>query len=504
MPSIRSVLIANRGEISIRIAKTLSRLGVRVIGLKSSLDVGAAHLKHMDQILPLEGDSVASSWLDTQQIVNLCVKNKIDAVHPGYGFLSENEDFAQALRNQGIVFMGPSPEAIARMGSKAEAKELMIRAGVPTIPGYQGIDNSDSVLMAEAHKIGYPLLIKASAGGGGKGMRIVRAESEFAKALDSARSEAKKSFGDDRVILERYITHPRHIEFQIFGDAHGNMIHLGERECSIQRRHQKIIEETPSPVMTPELRKRMGEAAVRCGQALKYQNAGTVEFIVDERGDFYFLEVNTRLQVEHPITEMLTGQDLVEWQWRIAQGEALPLTQEQVHFRGHALECRVYAEDPENAFLPSVGPLLYYHEPAAPFLRIDSGVNVQSEIGIYFDPMIAKVIVSGATRAEAISRMIWALENYPILGVKTNSAFLLSILRHDKFAEGETHTHFIEDHLSNWQLIPQPLTSALIEKLLNSPETSPPSVQQAGAAAVPSTAASVWPSMTGFRIGVLP
>jgi acetyl/propionyl-CoA carboxylase alpha subunit len=327
MSAIRSVLIANRGEISIRIAKTLRRLGVKVIGLRSVLDEKAAHLSAMDAVLTLDGATVKDSYLNIAQIVDLCVKNQIDAVHPGYGFLSENAEFAQALKDAGVIFMGPNPDAIARMGSKANAKELMIQAGVPTIPGYQGEDQSEATLIAEASRIEWPLLIKASAGGGGKGMRIVREKDHFVTALKAARSEALKSFGDDRVILERYLTRPRHIEFQIFGDSFGNIIHLGERECSIQRRHQKIIEETPSPIMTPALREKMGQAAVACGKILNYSNAGTVEFIVDESGAFYFLEVNTRLQVEHPITEMVTGFDLVEWQWRIAQGEKLPFQQ---------------------------------------------------------------------------------------------------------------------------------------------------------------------------------
>lgn len=507
MPKISSVLIANRGEICIRIAKTLKRLGIKVYGLESALDVGAAHLLHVDVAITLTGDTVQKSYLDIDQIVGLCKKHGIDAVHPGYGFLSENEDFAQALADAGIIFIGPGAEAIRRMGSKAEAKEIMIAAKVPTLPGYQGVEQSDEVLQAEAAKIGFPLLIKASAGGGGKGMRIVSVLDQFAGALKAARSEAMKSFGDDRVILEKYLVNPRHIEFQIFGDSKGNVIHLGERECSIQRRHQKIIEESPSPFIDDNLRTLMGKAAVDCGKALNYLNAGTVEFIVSEDRQFYFLEVNTRLQVEHPITEMVTGLDLVEWQIRVAQGEQLPLKQNQVSSRGHAIECRLYAEDPENSFLPSIGKLLYYMEPTAPFLRIDSGVNEHSEIGIYFDPMIAKVIVSGFDRAEAISRMIWALENYPVLGVKTNAAFLLAVLRHEAFRAGATQTHFIQDHLKNWKDTPGEEVQLLCAQILNNKAISAESARTSGQAgmmhhnSLSSMRPTPWNNLSGFRIG---
>jgi acetyl-CoA carboxylase biotin carboxylase subunit len=498
MAEISSVLIANRGEIAVRIAKTLTRLGVRVWGLCSELDEGAAHLAVVDEVLDLSGATLADSYLNINQIVRLCREKGIDAVHPGYGFLSENPDFAEACRKAGVIFIGPTPEAITAMGSKALAKDLMIRHKVPTIPGYQGANQAVEKLIAEAVKTGFPVLLKASAGGGGKGMRIVHAESELQSAIAAAKSEGQKAFGDDRLIIEKYLVNPRHIEIQIFGDAQGHVIHLGERECSIQRRHQKIIEESPSIAVSEDLRREMGETAVKAGRALGYQNAGTVEFILDASGKFYFLEVNTRLQVEHPITEMVTGLDLVEWQLRVAEGAPLPLKQEEITRRGHALECRVYAEDAEHGFLPSTGPLLYYREPSAPFLRVDSGVGEGAQIGIHFDPMIAKVIVWGADRPQAISKMIWALQNYPILGVKTNTAFLLAILAHPAFQAGQTNTHFITDHLKDWQDQPEPAWVEAFARLLQEKITT---VATPPGAAAAQARPDAWQKAAGFRVG---
>jgi acetyl/propionyl-CoA carboxylase alpha subunit len=498
MPKITSVLIANRGEIAIRIAKTLARLGIRIFALKSPWDEGARHLDFADDVLELRGESLAETWLNAAQITSLAQKNGVSAIHPGYGFLSENAAFARVCREAGLIFIGPAENAIKAMGSKAEAKTLMKRAGVPVIPGYEGGDQSPEKLSAEALEAGFPVLIKASAGGGGKGMRVVRSESEIAPAIASAANEAVKSFGDGRLIVEKFIENPRHIEIQIFGDSHGNLIHLGERECSIQRRHQKIIEETPSTALTTELRAAMTAAALRCGRSLGYQNAGTVEFIVDGDGKFYFLEVNTRLQVEHPVTEMVTGFDLVEWQMRVAEGGVLPATQEDVSFRGHAVECRVYAEDAENGFLPSTGRLVAYEEPVAPFVRVDSGVREGSDIGIHFDPMISKVAASGATRAEAVSRLVWALENYPILGVKTNVALALDVLKHPAYAAGDISTKFIETHFPSWRDTPDHETT---EALVRIAVTAPSS---ATGVAVPSGRTSgeaLWENLKSMRLG---
>lgn len=498
MSVIKSVLIANRGEIAVRIAKTLARLGITVYMLESDLDCGAAHTRFADHVLKLAGDSIRATYLDANQILALVKSHKIDAVHPGYGFLSENAEFARACEAAGVIFIGPDSAAIAAMGSKARAKDLMIKAKVPTIPGYQGEDQTADTLVKEAKKLKFPVLIKASAGGGGKGMRVVRTDRELAGAIAGAKSEALKSFGDERLIIEKFIENPRHIEFQIFGDAHGHLIHLGERECSIQRRHQKIIEESPSPALDENLRARMAAAALTCGRTLSYKNAGTVEFVVNDKGEFYFLEVNTRLQVEHPVTELRTGFDLVEWQVRVAEGKPLPVKQQDVVFRGHAVECRLYAEDAENQFLPSTGKILLYEEPTAPFLRIDSGVDAASEIAIHFDPMIAKVIAGGATRDEAISRLTWALENYPVLGVKTNAGLLLDVLGHSEFKAGRVTTHFLDEHFKAWRDEPCGETLALLASALDSAKISG---AQGAALPLDFSNGDLYKKLDSFRVG---
>lgn len=498
MLTIRSVLIANRGEIAARIAKTLSRLGIMVYALESDLDRGAYHTRFADQVLKLNGESIRETYLNAEQILALVKSRKIDAVHPGYGFLSENAEFARACEEAGVIFIGPDSLSIAAMGSKARAKDLMIKAKVPTIPGYQGEDQSLATLAKEAKKLKYPVLIKASAGGGGKGMRIVRSDAELNGAIEGAKSEALKSFGDERLIIEKFIENPRHIEFQIFGDSHGNLIHLGERECSIQRRHQKIIEESPSTALDDDLRARMAAAAMACGRTLSYKNAGTVEFVVNDKGEFYFLEVNTRLQVEHPVTELCTGFDLVEWQVRVAEGKPLPVSQDNIIFRGHAIECRLYAEDAENKFLPSTGKILFYEEPAAPFLRVDSGVGLASEISIHFDPMIAKVIAVGATRDEAISRLKWALENYPVLGVKTNAALLLDVLSHREFLAGRVTTHFLDEHFATWHDEPQGEELILLVNALDSARSPDP---LAGGLSSDFSNGNLYKKMDSFRVG---
>jgi 3-methylcrotonyl-CoA carboxylase alpha subunit len=378
-----------------------------------------------------------------------------DAIHPGYGFLAENAAFAGACRDAGLIFIGPTPEAIVAMGSKRQAKALVHAAGVPVIPGYDGASQDPAVLRAEAVRIGFPVLLKASAGGGGKGMKLVRKESELSDAIASAAREGVSAFGDGTLLVEKYIDDPRHVEIQILGDGHGNLIHLNERECSIQRRHQKIIEETPSPALDPVLRKQMGEAAVRCGSAIRYQNAGTVEFILAPDRTFYFLEVNTRLQVEHPITECVTGLDLVEEQIRIARGEPLRLSQDQVRMQGAALEVRLYAEDPAAGFLPQSGRVVDWHLPPAEGRRVDSGVESGSEVGIHYDPMLAKIITSGDNRALALQRMRHALRALSVQGVTTNREFLLRVLDHPAYVAGAIDTHFIERHLKDGLIAPQ-------------------------------------------------
>jgi acetyl/propionyl-CoA carboxylase alpha subunit len=370
-----------------------------------------------------------------------------EAIHPGFGFLAENAAFAEAVREAGLTFIGPSAEAMRQMGSKTAARLLMAAAGVPVVPGYQG--GNESQMRGAAEQIGYPVLVKAAAGGGGKGMRVVYEAAQLGEAMAAAQREARNAFGDETVFLEKYIMQPRHIEFQILADAHGNTLHLFERDCSIQRRYQKIIEESPSPFMREELRERMGAAAVAAAEAVGYQNAGTIEFIVDAEGNFYFLEMNTRLQVEHPVTEMVTGLDLVEWQLRIAAGEPLPWSQKALIQRGHAIECRVYAEDPANHFLPDTGLVLLAAEPEG--VRVDAGVKTGDEVTIHYDPMISKVIVHAATRQQAIHKMGWALQHYTLLGLTTNLSFLQDVFKHPIFHAGEATTHFIPQHIGNWQ-----------------------------------------------------
>jgi len=445
------ILIANRGEIAVRLIHAYRGLGVSVVAIYSDADQDAPHTRLADEAYHIGEAPSAQSYLAAERIIQLALETQCEAIHPGYGFLSENAGFAQAVADAGLVFIGPSPDAIRRMGSKTEARQLMQSAGVPVVPGIQG-ENVDFVTAAD--EIGYPVLVKAAAGGGGKGMRVVDAPEHLEDALSAARREAQHAFGDATIFLEKYLPISHHIEFQILGDHQGNIVHLFERECSIQRRHQKIIEETPSPLLTDELRNRMGNAAVAAAQAVNYHNAGTIEFIVTPDGDFYFLEMNTRLQVEHPITELVTGIDLAQWQLRIAAGEALPFTQETLQQRGHAIECRVYAEDPANAFLPSVGTLQRVETPSMPNLRIDSGVQTGNTITIHYDPMIAKVISYGTTRAEAIATMQNALQEYVILGVTHNIPFLQAVLGHDQFQTGDTPTNFIPKNLPNWQANP--------------------------------------------------
>lgn len=465
MKKIKKILIANRGEIAVRIIKTCQQLSIATVSVYSEADKNALFVQMADEAVYLGEAAAAASYLNMEKIIQAAQNTQADAIHPGFGFLSENAHFAQLCAENNLIFIGPSVKAIEAMGSKSAAKMLMQTHQVPTIPGYNGEEQNTEFLIQEALKIGFPLLIKASAGGGGKGMRVVRKEEELKSAIEGAKREALNSFGNDKVLLEKYFDAVRHIEFQIFGDQHGEVVHLFERECSIQRRHQKIIEESPSPFMTPELRKAMGEAAVKAGKAIQYSNAGTVEFIVDENRNFYFLEVNTRLQVEHPVTEAITGLDLVALQIRVAEGKPLPFQQSDLQIKGHAIECRLYAEDPENNFLPATGKLLAWEIAKSPQLRIDTGVQGGDEVSIFYDPMLAKLIVHAPTREEAISEMAFVLERSKILGIKTNQFYLRAILADDDFAKGNFNTHFI-DHKPLLINVLAPDTSSIHQALL--------------------------------------
>ena len=445
------ILIANRGEIACRVARTARRLGIRTVAVYSDADAQSLHVEACDEAYRIGPPPPRESYLDSDAIIAVAKKAGAQAIHPGYGFLSENELFAAACARAGIVFIGPPPTAIAAMGSKSAAKRIMGAAKVPLVPGYHGDDQSPALLAAEAAKIGYPVLIKATAGGGGKGMKIVEEPGEFAAALASAQREAQSSFGDDRVLLEKYLTAPRHIEIQVFADTHGNAVYLFERDCSVQRRHQKVLEEAPAPGMKPAQRRAMGEAAVAAAKAIGYVGAGTVEFIAADTfardGAFYFMEMNTRLQVEHPVTEMITGCDLVEWQLRVAAGEPLPKKQGELAIDGHAIEARIYAEDPDRGFLPSIGRLVHLAlPPTGAEVRVDTGVRAGDEITPYYDPMIAKLIVHGEDRAAALRRLSDALAAYEIVGVATNVAFLGRVVAHEAFAIGQVDTGLIARH----------------------------------------------------------
>lgn len=443
----KKVLVANRGEIAVRVMQTLQEMGIGTVALASDPDLQAEHVRVADEAIHLPGQKPAETYLQGEKIIQLAKDLGVDAIHPGYGFLSENAGFAEACAQAGITFIGPAPNVIRDMGDKIIAKRLMEQAGVPVVPGWAGDVTTDIKLIAkEAERIGYPILVKAAAGGGGKGMRLVKSDIELEAAFAAAAREAQNAFGDARVFLEKYITNPRHIEFQIFGDTHGNVVHLFERECSIQRRHQKIIEETPSPALTPALRQKMGEAAVAAAKAMHYTNAGTVEFILAEDDAFYFLEVNTRLQVEHPITEMTVHRDLVRLQLLVAAGAPLPFAQDDVRQDGHAIECRIYAEDPANNFMPGIGKLDFYRPPSGPGIRLDNGVREGGEVTVHYDPMLSKLIVWGKDRETAIQKMSWALSRFAILGVANNVAFLKAIIDHPAFQAGDTHTHFLEAH----------------------------------------------------------
>ena len=457
--TIDKVLIANRGEIACRVIRTCREMGIATVAVYSDADAKALHVEMADEAFLIGPAPARESYLDYQKIIDVAKSAGVDAIHPGYGFLSENEDFAEAVTAAGMIFIGPPVAAIRAMGGKSEAKALMEKAGVPLVPGYHGDNQDEKFLAAEADKIGYPVLIKASAGGGGKGMRVVETAVDFAEALAGAKREAKASFNDDHVLIEKYLARPRHVEIQVFADQKGHTVYLFERDCSIQRRHQKVLEEAPAPGLTPETRMKMGDAAVAAAKAIGYVGAGTVEFLLDRDGSFYFMEMNTRLQVEHPVTEMITGLDLVEWQIRVAEGEELSLTQEELTIDGHAIEVRLYAEDPANNFLPGAGQIKFLSFPFdSDVVRIDSAVRETTYgdgdvISIHYDPMIAKIIVHGDTRAEAIANLQIALDETMVAGPKTNLSFLRRLAAHPSFRAGDLTTGFIAQHTA--ELLPE-------------------------------------------------
>ncbi|MEF8874166.1 MAG: acetyl-CoA carboxylase biotin carboxylase subunit [Candidatus Thermoplasmatota archaeon] len=444
------VLIANRGEIAVRIIKACHEMDINTVTIYSEVDEDAPHVHLADESINLGDPAPEESYLNIPKIIEIAQSSGADAIHPGYGFLAENPDFASACEDTDITFIGPHSEVIALMGNKIEAKKSMEEAGVPIVPGYHGSEQDIDTLVEEGKKIGFPLMIKPTAGGGGKGMKIVDSEEDLPEAIESSKREAKSSFGDESVFLEKYLDKPRHVEMQILADAQGNVVHLFERECSIQRRHQKIIEETPSPVMTEELRKKMGKAAVNAAEAVEYTNAGTVEFMVDADLNFYFMEMNTRLQVEHPVTEATTGIDLVKWQLKITDGEELAFEQDDIEQLGHSMECRIYAEDPSSGFLPSVGKLKKIDPPTGPWIRNDVGVQNGMEITPYYDPLLSKLTVRGKRREESIQRMSYALSNYVALGVTTNVPFLKEVIEHEKFKNGDITTNFIDNYFKDW------------------------------------------------------
>lgn len=451
-----TILIANRGEIAIRVMRTARSLGYRTVAVYSDADARMPHVAAADLAVHLGPSLASKSYLDIDKIIAAARTSGAQAVHPGYGFLSESAEFAEACEAAGLVFIGPSPDAIRQMGHKATAKRIAIECGVPCIPGYDGEDQSLERLSAEAQAMGYPVMLKATAGGGGKGMRLVREPAELAEAIKGAASEALKSFGSGDLMMEKAVLEPRHVEVQIFGDRHGNVVYLGDRDCTVQRRHQKVLEEAPAPGLSDDLRQRMGQAAMAAARAVAYVGAGTVEFLVDTRGDFFFLEMNTRLQVEHPVTELVTGLDLVEWQLRVASGEVLPLRQDQIRLQGHAIEARLYAEDPAHDFLPQSGEVIAWQPPGGQGVRVDHGLVGGVTISTYYDPMIAKVMGAGGDREEARRRLVRALEDSVVVGVCTNRDFLLECLQAPAFVEAQLDTGFIERLLASRAAVPAP------------------------------------------------
>ncbi|MFQ6083362.1 MAG: acetyl-CoA carboxylase biotin carboxylase subunit [Candidatus Aminicenantia bacterium] len=447
----KKILVANRGEITVRIIKACQELSISTVAVYSEIDRDSLHVQMADEAICIGPPPPLESYLNMDAIISAAKKSRAQAIHPGYGFLAENPSFAQRCEQENIIFIGPNSKALALVGDKVRSRKTVEKIGVPIIPGMKSKGKGMVEFTTEAKRIGYPVMIKASAGGGGKGMRIVSSEKELKSAVEAGMREAKSAFGDESLYLEKYLVEPRHVEFQVLADNYGNVVHLFERECSIQRRHQKIVEETPSPVLTPDLRSKMGEAAKKVIEASGYNNAGTVEFLLDKNKNFYFLEVNARIQVEHPITELTTGIDLVKQQILIASGEKLTLNQDQLSQRGHSIECRIYAEDPINNFLPCSGKILFLKEPKGPGIRHDCGIYAGYEVSIYYDPILAKLIVWAENRESAYQRMINALNDYVILGVRTTIDFLKEVISHPEFIAGRTHTNFIEKNLTDWQ-----------------------------------------------------
>lgn len=494
---ITTLLVANRGEIACRILRTAKALGLRGVAVHSTIDRQARHVGEADLAVDLGGSKPADSYLRGDLIVAAALASGAQAIHPGYGFLSENPDFARQVAAADLILVGPPVAAIEAMGSKSAAKALMAAAGVPLVPGYHGAAQDLATFQSAAERIGYPVLLKAAAGGGGKGMKVVQGPAELADALASAQREARAAFGDDLMLVEKYLLRPRHVEIQVFADQHGHCLYLHERDCSIQRRHQKVLEEAPAPGLAPDLRRAMGEAAVRAAQAIGYVGAGTVEFLLDERGDFFFMEMNTRLQVEHPVTEAITGLDLVAWQLKVAAGEALPLEQHQVPRHGHALEVRLYAENPAQDFLPASGRLLLYREPAAgPGRRVDSGVVEGDEVSPFYDPLLAKLIAWGETREEARLHLLAMLAETAVGGFATNLAFLRRVLAHPAFAAAELDTGFIERHRAQLLPAPQPLPDAFWQLAATAFRHSEPRRQRADDPASP------WSRQDCWRLGM--
>jgi acetyl-CoA carboxylase biotin carboxylase subunit len=497
MPPFQKVVIANRGEIAVRVARTCRVMGIGTVAVYSEADAGALHTRVADEAIPIGPAEAARSYLDIDAVLAAARRAGADAVHPGYGFLSQNGDFADAVARAGLTFIGPPGDVHRRMGDKKGARRLMAAAGVPVVPGYDGDDQTGATLAREAEGIGWPVIIKPSRGGGGKGLRVVRGEKEFPAALAASRREARAAFGDDVVVLERYVDRPRHVEVQVLADTGGQVVHLFERECSIQRRHQKVVEETPSPALSPEQRRALCEAGVTAARAAAYVSAGTVEFLLDASGAFYFLEMNTRLQVEHPVTECVTGLDLVRLQIEVARGRPLPLTQHAIASRGHALECRLSAEDPRNADLPSPGRILHLSPPEGPGVRFDGGVATGSDVTVHYDPLLAKVITWGANRAESIERMADALRRTVVLGLVTNQERLQAIVDHPAFRAGDLHTGFIDEHHAELERVPCPPREAVAAAALAL-------ARNAGAAGSdhgPSRVADPWQTVGAWRLG---
>ncbi len=465
MPTINKVLIANRGEIALRVIRTCKDLGKKTVAVFSEADAEAPHVLHADESVEIGPAASSESYLVFDKIINAAKQTGADAIHPGYGFLSENADFAKRCADEGIIFIGPKPKSISMMGDKTRARELMEKANVPFPPGTTNEIESTEEAEKIAKEIGFPVLVKAAAGGGGKGMRIVDDESEFASSIKAAKSEARNAFGDDRIYIEKYLVEPRHVEFQIIADEHGNVLHLYDRECSIQRRHQKVVEEAPCTILTAKLRDEMSAAAISAAEACDYVGAGTIEFLVDRDRSFYFLEMNTRLQVEHPVTELINGLDLVALQILVAEGKPLPFSQDEVERNGHAIECRVYAEDPRENFLPDTGTLTKHRIPSGNGIRVDAGVEEGQEITINYDPMISKLCAYGAYRKQAIHRMLRALDEYEIAGVRTTIPFCKYVLKHEAFKSGNYDTHFVPNHFESEKLDEMEKTDNEVEVL---------------------------------------